>query len=74
MLQHRQLFLHEPERRSFGDCHRTALACLLNLPPEEVPPQPIPDPAPTPPVEATPVPETQPGGTAPAEETKPSEA
>jgi len=37
MQQHRQRFLHEPERRSFGDCHRTALACLLNLPPEEVP-------------------------------------
>jgi hypothetical protein len=33
----KQLNLHKPEEGVWGDCFRTALACLLNLDPEEVP-------------------------------------
>ena len=34
---HKQLFRHDPDNGVYGDCHRTAIACLLNLAPEEVP-------------------------------------
>lgn len=38
MIRHKQLFRHEPEKGIYGDCHRTALACILNLPsPEHAP-------------------------------------
>lgn len=37
MRKHKQLLLHQPHNEIFGDCHRTALACLLNLEPHEVP-------------------------------------
>lgn len=37
MLPNKQLFRHEPDKMQFGDCHRTALACLLNIPPEDSP-------------------------------------
>lgn len=37
MKYHKQLFNHDPERGVYGDCHRTAVACLLDLRPEEVP-------------------------------------
>lgn len=37
MLHNKQLFLHKPEEGQYGDCHRTALACILNLQPEEAP-------------------------------------
>lgn len=37
MKYHKQLFLHDPENGSYGDCHRTAIACILGLEPEEVP-------------------------------------
>lgn len=37
MIEHKQLFRHRPEDGMFGDCHRTAIACLLDLDPEEVP-------------------------------------
>ncbi len=32
-----QAFLHEPEKGIHGDCARTALACLLELPRDDVP-------------------------------------
>lgn len=32
MLEQKQLFLHEPLKGQYGDCHRTALACLLEIP------------------------------------------
>lgn len=37
MIRHRQLFRHEPENGIYGDCHRTAIACLLDLQPQDVP-------------------------------------
>lgn len=37
MTPHKQRFRHKPEEGVWGDCHRTAYACLLNLDPEEVP-------------------------------------
>jgi hypothetical protein len=33
----KQLLRHRPEEGVYGDCHRTALACLLDLDPLEVP-------------------------------------
>lgn len=37
MIRRHQLFRHEPHNEIFGDCHRTALACLLDLEPWQVP-------------------------------------
>lgn len=37
MLFNKQLFKHDPANGSFGDCYRTAIACVLNKLPEEVP-------------------------------------
>ena len=37
MIKRKQLFRHRPEKGTIGDCHRTAIACLLDLEPEEVP-------------------------------------
>lgn len=37
MIKHKQLLRHNPEAGIYGDCHRTAIACLLNLHPAEVP-------------------------------------
>jgi hypothetical protein len=37
MIRRKQLFKHDPENGTFGDCHRTAIACLLNMEPEQVP-------------------------------------
>lgn len=37
MKFHKQLFLHDPANGIFGDCFRTALACLFDLEPAEVP-------------------------------------
>lgn len=37
MLKHRQRFLHNPSACVYGDCHRTAIACLLDLPLDDVP-------------------------------------
>ena len=31
MRRNKQLFLHDPENMVYGDCHRTALSCLLDL-------------------------------------------
>jgi len=37
MIKQKQLFEHNPAAGSYGDCHRTCIACLLDLPPEQVP-------------------------------------
>lgn len=37
MIKHKQLFRHDPDRGIIGDCYRTAIACLLDLSPIEVP-------------------------------------
>lgn len=37
MIKQKQLFRHRPSEGEIGDCHRTALACLLDLHPSEVP-------------------------------------
>lgn len=35
--RHLQLFRHDPENGVYGDCFRTVIACLLRLPPVDVP-------------------------------------
>lgn len=37
MTPYKQLYGHNPDQGIFGDCFRTALGCLLNMPPEKVP-------------------------------------
>lgn len=37
MKFHAQRVKHAPAEGRFGDCHRTAIACILDLEPEEVP-------------------------------------
>lgn len=37
MIPQKQLYRHDPENGVYGDCHRTAIACLLDFPVEEVP-------------------------------------
>lgn len=37
MIFQKQAFRHRPEDGVYGDCHRTAIACLLDLPKEDVP-------------------------------------
>ena len=37
MRRQKQLYRHEPFKGIHGDCHRTALACLLDIPVEECP-------------------------------------
>lgn len=37
MLYNKQLHKHNPSEDSYGDCHRTAIACILDKLPEEVP-------------------------------------
>ena len=37
MIERKQLYRHEPWNEIYGDCHRTAFACLLGLEPHEVP-------------------------------------
>lgn len=37
MQFHKQLNKHNPEKRQWGDCHRTAIACVLDLHPSDVP-------------------------------------
>lgn len=37
MIKQKQIFKHDPSVGIYGDCHRTVLACLLNLHPESVP-------------------------------------
>lgn len=35
--RHKQLFRHDPSNGIYGDCYRTAIACLMGRRPEEVP-------------------------------------
>jgi len=37
MIERKQLYRHKPEEGQIGDCHRTAIACLLDMEPEAVP-------------------------------------
>lgn len=37
MTPHIQLIRHDPENGLFGDCFRTVIACLLDMPPADVP-------------------------------------
>ncbi|WCD44210.1 hypothetical protein Lumi_071 [Xylophilus phage Lumi] len=37
MKYHTQAFRHNPEAGVYGDCHRTALACILDLERDDVP-------------------------------------
>jgi hypothetical protein len=37
MHKHKMLLAHDPENGIWGDCHRTAIAALLDLHPAEVP-------------------------------------
>jgi hypothetical protein len=37
MIERKQLFRHRPHEGQIGDCHRTAIACLLDMEPETVP-------------------------------------
>lgn len=37
MTPHKQLFRHRPDQGSWGDCYRTAVGCLLDLAPDQVP-------------------------------------
>jgi len=37
MIQRHQLFRHEPHNEIYGDCQRTAVACLLDIEPHRVP-------------------------------------
>lgn len=37
MLAQKQKFRHDPENGVFGDCFRTVLACLLDMPRDDVP-------------------------------------
>lgn len=37
MTPHKQLFRHDPGNGVWGDCGRTAIACLLDLAPADVP-------------------------------------
>ena len=37
MKEFKQLYLHRPENRLIGDCHRTAIACIMDVEPMFVP-------------------------------------
>lgn len=37
MIFQKQAFRHKPEEGQHGDCHRTVIACLLDLPRDSVP-------------------------------------
>lgn len=37
MIYNKQLYYHRPAQGTVGDCHRTAIACMLDLQPDEVP-------------------------------------
>ena len=37
MTPHKQLYRHDPDNGVYGDCQRTAIACLLDRRPEDVP-------------------------------------
>ena len=37
MRRQKQLIQHDPDNGLYGDCYRTAIACILDLPAEDVP-------------------------------------
>ena len=37
MTPYKQLYRHNPEIGQIGDCYRTTIGCLLDIPPEDVP-------------------------------------
>ncbi len=37
MIEQKQLHLHRPEQNQYGDCWRTCIACILNVPPNNIP-------------------------------------
>ena len=37
MTPYKQLLQHDPDNGVYGDCYRTALACLLDEPPQDIP-------------------------------------
>ena len=37
MIYRKQLYYHRPEQGTIGDCHRTAIGCMLGLEPQDVP-------------------------------------
>lgn len=37
MIKRKQLYRHKPAEGQIGDCHRTAIACLLDMEPADVP-------------------------------------
>lgn len=37
MTPHKQLFRHDPAKGVYGDCWRTVIACLLDLPVDSIP-------------------------------------
>ena len=37
MKRYQQLIRHDPDNGQWGDCWRTAIACILEIPPENVP-------------------------------------
>jgi len=37
MKPQKQLFRHKPDEGSYGDCHRTAIACVLDMDAKDVP-------------------------------------
>ncbi|AKU43491.1 hypothetical protein CPT_Sansa87 [Caulobacter phage Sansa] len=37
MTPQKQIFRHRPENGVYGDCYRTALACILDMKPEDLP-------------------------------------
>jgi len=37
VIEHKQLHYHKPEFNEIGDCWRTCVACILNVPPHTIP-------------------------------------
>ncbi len=37
MIPYKQLFKHDPENGTYGDCHRTAIGSVFNIPPGQMP-------------------------------------
>lgn len=37
MTPYKQLFGHDPENGIYGDCYRTVIGCLVDVPPDKVP-------------------------------------
>jgi len=37
MIKRKQIYFHNPEKGSHGDCYRTCIACILEIEPVEVP-------------------------------------